>query len=84
MTRKISRKEPFLKTSLTSPSYQKIFSKERIARWEEHNQCPENDRLCQEAVWLTQNMLLGSRSDMEQIAEAVRKIDEHATELARG
>lgn len=76
-------KEPFLKTTLTSRNYQKIYSKEQIARWEQRNQCPENDRLCQEAVWFTQNMLLGSRSDMEQIAEAIRKIHEHAAELAR-
>jgi perosamine synthetase len=76
-------KEPYLRTTLTSRSYQKIFSKERIAHWEERNQCPENDRLCQEAVWFTQNMLLGSRSDMEQIAEAVKKLHEHAAELAR-
>jgi perosamine synthetase len=42
-----------------------------------------NDRLCEEAVWFTQNMLIGGRSDMDQIAEAVRKIQAHAAELAR-
>ena len=34
-----------------------------------------------EAVWLTQTMLLGPRSDMDQIAEAIRKIQRHAGEL---
>lgn len=76
-------REPFLKTTLTSPGFQKVYSKEQVGRWEERSQCPENDRLCQEAVWLTQNMLLGSRNDMEQIAEAVRKLREHAAELTR-
>jgi len=33
-----------------------------------------NDHLCTLAVWLTQMMLLGSRSDMDEIAEAIRKI----------
>lgn len=47
------------------------------------NRCPANDRLCEEAVWLTQNMLLGPRSDMDQIAEAILKIQEHAGALAR-
>jgi len=75
--------EPFLRTTLHSPAYQTICSKERITRWEERNHCPENDRLCTEAVWLTQNMLLGPRGDMDQIAEAVRKIQAHAAELAR-
>ncbi|MEK7405239.1 MAG: DegT/DnrJ/EryC1/StrS family aminotransferase [Acidobacteriota bacterium] len=76
-------KEPFLKNTLDSRGYQAVYPRERIARWEERNRCPENDRLCQEAVWLTQNMLLGSRRDMEQIAEAARKIQAHAAELAR-
>ena len=79
-------KEPFLKNAFQSRGYQAIFgtegAKERLARWEERNQCPANDRLCEEAVWFTQNMLLGARREMEQIAEAVRKIRAHAGELA--
>lgn len=34
-----------------------------------------------EGVWLTQNMLLGSRKDMDDIAEAIAKIHENAEEL---
>jgi perosamine synthetase len=34
-------------------------------------------------VWFTQPMLLGERSDMDQIAEAIRKIQAHAAEIAR-
>lgn len=76
-------KEPFIKNTLQSRAYRAIYSKERIARWEQRNRCPENDRLCEEAVWLTQNMLIGAQSDMEQVAEAVRKIQAHAAELPR-
>ena len=76
-------KEPFLKATLDSRGFRAIYSRERIARWEEKNQCPRNDRLCEEAVWLTQNVLLGEKSDMEGIAEAVRKIQAYAGELAR-
>jgi len=76
-------KEPFLKSVLGSPGYRAIFPAERLKRWHEENHCPANDRLCQEAVWFTQNMLLGTRSDMEQIAEAIRKIRAHADRLAR-
>ena len=32
---------------------------------------------------IEQNMLLGPRSDMDQIAEAIRKIRAHAPALAR-
>lgn len=37
--------------------------------------CPVAERVCaEEAVWLTQSMLLGSREDMDDIAAAIRKI----------
>ena len=72
-----------LKNALASRGYQRIYSKQVLARLEERNQCPVNDRLCQQAVGLTQNMLLGTRSDMDQIAEAIRKIQAHAAEIAR-
>ena len=76
-------KEPFLKNALASRAYRALYSQETLARWEERNACPVNDRLCTEAVWLTQNMLLGPRRDMDQIAEAVRKIQAGAAELKR-
>jgi len=76
-------REPFLKNVLNSRAYRAIAGPERLKRWEERNLCPANDRLCEEAVWLTQNMLLGPRRDMDQIAEAVRKIQTNAAELPR-
>jgi dTDP-4-amino-4,6-dideoxygalactose transaminase len=36
--------------------------------------CPVCEQVCQDAVWLFQTMLLGTRTDMEDIAEAIRKI----------
>lgn len=76
-------KEPFIKDTLRSRGYAAIYSVERIARWDERNQCPQNEKLCDEAVWFTQTMLLGTRRDMEQIAEAVRKIHAHAQDLVK-
>lgn len=75
--------QEFIKQTLRSRGFQRIFGAQRIKEWEERNHCPANDRLCTEAVWLTQNMLLGERSDMDQIAEAVRKIQKHAGDLAK-
>ena len=43
----------------------------------------KNDRLCQEAVWFTQNMLLGTRRDMDQVVDAIRKLNHHAGDLAK-
>jgi perosamine synthetase len=76
-------KEPFLEDAFSSRGFQAIYSKQRIDAWREQNQCPANDRLCTEAVWLTQTMLLGPRQDMDDIAGAVRKVQAHAPLLAK-
>jgi dTDP-4-amino-4,6-dideoxygalactose transaminase len=76
-------KQPFVQATLASRAYQRVYPKEVLAGWEERNRCPANDRLCEEAVWLTQTMLLGPRGDMDDIAAAVRKIHAFAAELAR-
>lgn len=74
-------KEPFIQRTLNSPAYRRIYSEGEIAQWQERNTCPENDKLCGEAVWFFQTMLLGPRQDMDDIAAAVRKIQKHAGEL---
>jgi dTDP-4-amino-4,6-dideoxygalactose transaminase len=76
-------KSAFLKTTFESRGFRRLFPAERIARWEEQNVTPANDRLCQEGCWLTQNHLLAERSGMDQIAEAVHKIHKHSAEVAR-
>ncbi len=44
--------------------------------------CPETEKACyEEAIWLTQNVLLGTREDMETIVEAIEKILKHSDEL---
>ena len=74
-------KQAFLKNTLATDGFRKIYGPKRLKEWEERNQCPVNDRLCEEAVWFTQTMLLGPRSDMDQIAEAIRKIQRKAAAL---
>jgi dTDP-4-amino-4,6-dideoxygalactose transaminase len=76
-------KEPFVKATLASRGYRKVFPPETLAAWEERNRCPANDRLCEQAVWLTQTMLLGPRRDMDDVAAAIRKIQASAAELAK-
>jgi perosamine synthetase len=75
--------ESFLKESFGTRGGSRVFSKEALARWPERCRVPEYEKTCREAVWFTQNMLLGPREDMDQIAEAVRKIRAHAAELAK-
>ena len=76
-------KEPFLETTLNSRAYRTVYPKQLLAEYHDRISCPVNDRLCEQAVWLTQTMLLGPRSDMDEIAEAVRKIQSHAAQLVK-
>lgn len=76
-------REPFIKNTLESKVYKRIYGEKVLKNWFERNQCPANDQLCKEGVWLTQTMLLGSRKDMDDIAAAVRKIQARASDLLK-
>lgn len=43
--------------------------------------CPGVERVCKEAVWFTQNMLLGTTEDMDDIVTAIKKIKDNAPEI---
>ena len=48
-------------------------------------QCPETEKACyEEAVWFTQNILLGTQEDMDDIKEALKKVQENIGELNEG
>ncbi len=76
-------RERFIKDTLASRSYQRLFPAETLAQWPERTSCPANDKLSEQAAWFTQHTLLGPKTDMDQIAEAIRKIQRHATALAK-
>lgn len=54
--------------------YHRIYGQQTMQRWLEENQCPKNDRLCEEAVWFTQSVLLRPRTEMERIASVVAEV----------
>jgi dTDP-4-amino-4,6-dideoxygalactose transaminase len=76
-------KEPFLEAALSTPGMRKLYSKQQLDITLDRSRCPENDRLCSEAIWLTQTMLLGPRKDMDDVADAVRKVQAHAAQLVK-
>ncbi len=75
--------QPFLADTFQSPGYRKVYPAKLldIEKYNERNHCPENEKLCNEAVWFTQNLLLGSRSDMDTIATAIRKVHQNAEQI---
>ena len=44
--------------------------------------CPNTERACSEAIWLTQNVLLGSQKDLDDVVRAFQKVIGHINELA--
>jgi dTDP-4-amino-4,6-dideoxygalactose transaminase len=75
--------QPFLEETFATRGFKAIYPVETLKGWRDRNRCPQNDRLCSEAVWLTQTMLLGPRRDMDDIADAVLKVRAHAAQLAK-
>lgn len=77
---------PYLENTFKTKNFRKMYSPEMldIRKYNAANQCPENDRLCNEqAAWFTQNMLLGDKSDMQDIADAIVKIQKSADKIKR-
>ncbi|MDD2285904.1 MAG: DegT/DnrJ/EryC1/StrS family aminotransferase [Paludibacter sp.] len=77
-------KMPFLKNAFESKYYRKFYPVERLdyEKYAEENSCPLNEKLCNEqAVWIPQNILLGSKADMRHIASAIEKIYRNAEKI---
>ncbi len=72
--------QPFLNHAFQSRAYQKIYPSPMLdfKRYQEKNKCPENEALCTDIVWIPQNVLLGGKSDMDDIAFAIEKIYKNA------
>lgn len=76
-------KDELIEAALTSKNFQRAFPKARLDRYRDELHYPGNDQLCQEAVWLSQTLLLGPRGDMDDIANAIQKVYENRDALAK-
>jgi len=76
-------KQPFVEKFLSSPGFKRIYSAKRLNEYREQNHCPSNDRMLETILWLTQNMLLGSKQDMESIAAGLERIQRHAGDVVK-
>lgn len=76
-------REKYITDLAQNKYYLNIYGEKRMKEWVESLSCPQNDRLCdEEALWFGQNMLLGTKTDMEQIAEAIKKIATYSSEIS--
>ena len=79
-------KMPFLKNAFDSRFFRKFYAKEQLDynAYADANKCPANEKLCNEqAVWIPQNVLLGTTTDMDNIANAIDKIRKNAEVINR-
>ena len=80
----VMNKDDYVSGLAKSKHFLKIYGEKRLKEWLDSNHSlPQNDKLCEQAVWFGQTMLLAERTKMDQIAEAIRKIQEHAADLAK-
>lgn len=64
--------------------YLNIYGEKTMSQWLERNDCPQNDLLSEEqGLWFFQNLLLGTKTEMEQVAEGIRKIQKYSDQLAK-
>ncbi|NLX67410.1 MAG: DegT/DnrJ/EryC1/StrS family aminotransferase, partial [Bacteroidales bacterium] len=78
--------QPFIKAAFESTLYRKVYDKEDLdyQKFIEKNQCPMNDRICnEESIWLSQSLFLANKSSMDNIANAIEKIQANADKIAK-
>ena len=73
--------EPCVRRSIESRGFRRLFPSDYLDRYLESQHSPVSEELCRSMVVISQKCFLGPRSDMEQIADAVRKIYEGAETL---
>jgi len=77
-------KEEYVTGLAQNRHYLNIYGEKTMKMWLERNQCPQNDKLtAKQSLWFIQSMLLGPRSNMDKIADAVRKIQKYAKDLKK-
>ncbi|UCH62909.1 MAG: DegT/DnrJ/EryC1/StrS family aminotransferase [Fidelibacterota bacterium] len=75
-------KDKFVEVYLNMRHFQNLFSKERLAQYWEENHCPANDVIDEETgLIFGQQVFLGTKKDMDDIAEALVKVRKNAKAL---
>ena len=75
-------REGLIEEALNSEFFSKLYSKQRLEKYREQNQCPESDRLSEEVMGFSGEFFLGTTKDMDDIADAILKIYDNRDKLA--
>ena len=76
-------REPWVDNVIKTRAYQKTFSGRRLQQFKEEMSCPKCDQVCEEMamIWAS-GPLLGTRADMDDIADAILKVYENRDKLS--
>jgi dTDP-4-amino-4,6-dideoxygalactose transaminase len=73
-----------LEEAMASRGFQRLFSAARLKAYRDSlHELKGNRQVCETTVSISQNMLLANRANMDQILEAIGKIQAHSAELAK-
>jgi dTDP-4-amino-4,6-dideoxygalactose transaminase len=75
-------RDGLIEAALSSKNFTRSFPKVRLDQYRKELNFPANEQLCEEAVWFTQNLLLGPKQDIDDIANAIQKLYENRDKLA--
>jgi perosamine synthetase len=75
-------RQPFIENTLNSRGFRAVYSPERLDRYRAQNHCPHNDQLCATTLALDQHVLIGSKSDVDDILTAIAKVQRAAATLS--
>ena len=71
-----------LDEAIASRGFKRLWSAERLKAYRDgFQELKGNQQVCETTVAMTQNLLLGERKDMEDIVEAIRKVQAHSAAL---
>jgi len=74
----------FVRNIYDTPAGKRVYPKAVLDQWAERvGPLPQFQKLCSQAVWFTQNMLIGPKENMDIIADAIRRIQKNAAEIAK-
>jgi dTDP-4-amino-4,6-dideoxygalactose transaminase len=74
-------KEPFIEENLNSRGFRAIYSPERLDKYRKQKHYPRNDELCATSMYLSQQVLIGSKQDVDDVVEGFAKVQKNAAML---
>jgi len=76
-------REPWVDNIVKTKAYQKAFSPARLRQFRDEMKCPNCDLVCEEMVMIwASGPLLGTRDDMDDVADAILKVYENRDKLS--